>query len=226
MVSIISAASLAWAGIGIISVTGTCAAAASSCTLSATKTGDLQIFVAVDVGSATIPSLPGSTTSIVTTTGGSSTSEVTVRIFCKDASSSGDTGSGTATNAVQITGISYAATGVTSTAACNTSGIGGIKSATGANASTTMTCGNIVSMTHSDGTSWVACAQILGQTTPCSISGMIQKATSGSGASSSIYDTETGVSSWATQTCTTATSSNVGYVMEILANHVGGSVEF
>jgi hypothetical protein len=81
---------------------GSCSAATTSCTLSATATGDLNVFACFRA-STTACTLPTGNISIATITGTTSS----VRIWCRLASSSSDTGSGTATNAAAVAGASY-----------------------------------------------------------------------------------------------------------------------
>jgi hypothetical protein len=94
---------------------GKCSATATSCTLSATATGDLNLFFAFRAGSTTPPTLPSGYTTVSTCTisGGCTTNSWL--LYCKIASSSGDTGSGTATNATAVAGLSYSGTTVDST---------------------------------------------------------------------------------------------------------------
>jgi hypothetical protein len=82
---------------------GNCAATATSCTLSATATGDINLFAAYRSSSATAPSLPAGYTNI----GTFSQSTTSFRLYCKVATSGADTGSGTAANATHVAGVSY-----------------------------------------------------------------------------------------------------------------------
>ena len=137
-----------------ISRTGSCAAQATSCTLSAVNSGDLIVCQGYRSASTTAPSLPGSNTSVLTLSTSSSGTTGAERMWCRKASSGSDTGSGTSTNASTVACIAYSGTGVGTTTNCATTGLGGHAS-NQAKASTTIDY-PAITMSRTDNTSWVA----------------------------------------------------------------------
>jgi hypothetical protein len=115
-----------------ISRDGSCAAVATSCTLSATATGSLKLVFAYRRASTTSPTCPvgwncaGGAVSLGGngTNGdnwGSSTPSGTAASYlfgCNVSTSSADTGTGTWTNATLVAALSYSGTGATSSTDC------------------------------------------------------------------------------------------------------------
>lgn len=198
------------ASAGLSTNNGHCIAATTSCTLSATATGSIQIFFAFRNGSTTPPSLPGSTTSIATGTGTSTS----WRLYCKIASSGSDTGSGTATNASDISGISYAGGDAITTATCASGGAGGRGAASWTNS--TNNCATLT-MTIGNGSGVVACFTASAATT-CMPTGMTQIDTVGTGPSLKSGDSNGNVSSWAGATCTSTNGNGVSVAVELFGS--------
>ena len=192
-----------------ISHTGSCANNSTSCTLSATATGDLKVVYAVNSTAATIPTLASGWTLIESKAGAGQVTMAEITA-CQVASSSSDTGTGTWTNATLITGISYAGTNVGTTANCNTTGVGGHSFAS-ANASTTM---NYQTITMSGTISWVNGSAAGSASSTCVPSGMTQVTGSSSGITAN--DTNGIVSSWATTGCTVTSEKWIEETIEIL----------
>ncbi len=200
---------------GLISIsrTGSCSAAVTSCTFSATATGDLKIVFAYRSGSTTAPTLPAGWTSIATGSVGFFGTTGAFRIGCNVSASGADTATGAWTNASGVVGISYAGTAVDTTANCNTTGIGATATSS-AQTSTTVTYPTIT-LDDSSGSSWVA--GFMGDSTSsntCTPTGMTSVTSTAERGS----DTNAGVSSWpAGKTCSVTSSTWMSYVAEILA---------
>lgn len=192
-----------------ISRTGSCAATATSCTLSAVNTGDLVVGWAFRNGSTTAPSTPTSNTSVDTNNTGAGGTVGSYRIWCRVASSSGDTGSGAATNATAVFAEAFSGTPVISTALCNTTGIGNFTH----NSAKTSTSASFNTFTVSDANNWVL--GFLGDTgsSLCTPTGMTSVASSGTVGGN---DTNGTVSSWSTTTCTVTSSTWMTWTGEVL----------
>lgn len=206
-----------------ISRTGSCSAATTSCTFSATATGDLKIIFAFRSGSNTPPTLPAGWTTILTVQAGSGGTTASARIGCNKSSSGSDTGSGTWTNATDVVGASYAGTGVNATSDCNTTGIGGI----GSNSAKTSTSLNYptITMSRANGTSWVmgdSGGTATSGTITCAPSGMTSITTGGTGPQARASDTNATVSSWSSTSCTVASETWVSAVVEVIVPPIGG----
>lgn len=198
-----------------ISRSGNCTAAAAACTLSAVNTGDLKVIWAVDIGSATIPSLPASFTNFSSATIGSGATQVSFRVYCAKAANAADTGTGTATNATLIASVAYTGTNVGTTGNCNTTGLGANGNASSASTST-LTCKG-VALQRTNSTSWVACLAATSNSTgtpTCVPTGMNQAV----GATSITFmDTNTGVASWADSGCAVTTETIGQRSIELIA---------
>jgi hypothetical protein len=194
---------------------GTCSASTTSCTFSATATGSLKIIFAYRSGSTTAPTLPAGWTTVLTIATSASGTTGAVRVGCNDSSSSGDTGSGTWTNATDVVGMSYSGTPVVDTASCNTTGIG----ATANNNAKASTTANFPAITLQvpTGTSWVAgfaadSAAVVGAPT-----NMTATVAGGTGPAAAGNDTNTTATTWPSTNVTVTSSTWLTAVVEILA---------
>lgn len=195
---------------GAIARTGSCAATATSCTLSAVSAGDLVVSFAYRSGSTTAPSADASNTTIATAATANGGTTGSLRISCRKASSGSDTSSGTYTNASAVTAIAYSGTAVNATADCNTTGVGGT-STNNAKTSTTASY-DAITMQDTSGNAWVAGWLGASASSHCVPTGMTAVASSGTGSSK---DTNAVASSWSTQTCTVSSETWMSYVTEI-----------
>ncbi len=191
-----------------ISEAGACSASTTSCTLSATATGNVNIFWAYRSGSTTAPTLPTGYTSIssgATATGGTVGSFL---LYCKVASSGSDTGSGTATNATAVAGVSYAGTQASATAPC---GVQGVSLVTAANAKTSTTA-SFTTLTIENSNNWVV--GFLGDSagSTCFPASLTSRTATGDVA---IGDTNATVSSFSTGTCTVSSSTWMSVTAEL-----------
>ena len=200
----------------VISRTGFCAAHTTSCTLSAVNSGDLVLMFAYRSGSTTAPSLPASNTSITTkatATGGTTGSW---RAYCRKASSSGDTGSGTATNATDIVAVAYSGTGINATGDCNSTGVDGTNfSFNSAKTSTTADYPAIIAYTGGNNLHWLA--GFVGDSAggSCSPTGM-SDFTANAVSTIRGSDTNAVATTWADQTCTVTSGTWMTGVFEII----------
>jgi hypothetical protein len=197
---------------GAIARDGNGGAVGTSFTFSATATGDLKIVVAFDSGATTIPTLPSGWTTIATvatTTGGTPGA---IRIGCNVSSSSGDTGSGTWTNATDVVGVSYSGTLVNVTADCNLTGVGN-RATNSAKASTTV---NFPTIAVQAANNWVLGIAADSGVIVGAPSLMSQFKTAGTGPSLAANDTNATVSSWASTNVTVTSSTWLSFVGEIL----------
>jgi hypothetical protein len=184
---------------------GTCSVtSATSCTFSATATNDLKIVIAYG-SSTTTPTVPGTMTAVFSSTA----APHHFVVACNRSSSSGDTGSGTFTNAVAITGVSYSGAATGTTANCNTTGVGA-NAIDGASSSTFRY--DALTLNHTDGTSWVAGGGTA-SSAPGAPSGMTSRV---SNSIASMSDTNGVVSSWSQQTVTVGAAAWASYTLEIL----------
>jgi hypothetical protein len=202
----------AGAGLAPVARDGSCSAAGTSCTFSATSPGDLKIVFAYRSASTTAPSLPSGWTNIATfaTATGGATAAVTVG--CEVSSSSGDTNSGTWTNASDVVGLSYSGTNVGTTANCNQTGIGQLAT-NSAKTSATADFPALNPMMYNSG-SWAV--GFLGNSAGglCTPSGMSAVSTVGSAILAN--DTEAPVTSWSDESCATTSGTWVSYVLEVV----------
>jgi hypothetical protein len=202
------------AGLATVARDGSCSAAAASCTFNATSPGDLKIVFAYRSASTTAPSLPSGWTSIATfaTATGGTTAAVTVG--CEVSSSSGDTGSGTWTNANGVVGVSYSGTNVGTTANCNQTGIGQL-ALNSAKTSATADFPTLNPMMYGSG-SWAVGFTGNSAGGVCTPSGMSAVATAGSGPAILVSDTNAPTSSWPDQTCPVTSGTWIDYVLEVV----------
>lgn len=198
-----------------IARSGSCSAAATSCTFSSTSTGALKFVLAIGTAGNT-PTVPGTFTSLTSVS--SVSGAFSYVIGCNVSSSSGDTATGTWTNASNVLGWSYTGTATGTTSNCPTTGVGGSK-ADSSGGSTTVKY-DAITMTHSDGSSWVVGVAMGSSTTPGAPTGMSSFVTNGS---SRISDTNGGVSSWSQQTVTVTSQIWASFVLEVLAPSVSGA---
>lgn len=200
----------------VIARDGNCTAATTSCTFSATATGDLKIIFASRSNSTSPPSLPGGGAWTTISSGATSSGGVphSYRIGCNVSSSSGDTGSGTWTNASDVVGLSYSGTAVGTTANCNITGVGAT-SFNNAKASTTI---NYAALTMQDtsGGSWVAGFAGTNLADSGAPSGMTNVTTAGSGPAASASDTNATATAWPSTNVTQASGTWMTAVLEIL----------
>lgn len=196
-----------------IAVTGT--ANANNGNFSATAGGDLKIVFAFRSNSLTPPALPAGWTNIASGGSTGSGTNAAYRIGCNKSADGTATAVGYWVNAANIVGVSLAGTLVNATADCNTTGIGG-KAANNAESSTTASF-NSITMTDNSGNSWVL--GFLGDTanSNCTPTGMSLRVSSLTSYAWE-YDTNGGVTSWTTQTCTVSSGTWMTYVLEALAN--------
>lgn len=206
---------------GAISRDGTCTAATTSCTFSATATNSLKLIFAYRSGSTTAPTLPAGWTTITTLATSATGTTGAMRIGCNYSSSSGDTGSGTWTNATSVTGISYSGTVVGTTATCNITGIGAISS-NQAKASTTVNFAALV-MHDSHSNSWVT-GFVGSNVTACTPSGMTSQVTANSSTNIG-NDTNATVSGWSSTNCTISSGTWITAVVEVMAPTSGGTIQ-
>ena len=172
------------------------------------------------IASTTAPTLPGSNTSIFTSSTGATTS---FRVWCHVASGASD-GTGTATNATGgVVAFWFSGTSATTTGACATQGIAiGVVATANQQYSASGTSLTISGLTMSSGTdsSWIvtftgtntsgdACVPA-GITNPTTPAGYIQGGTSNGP-----------LASWAQTTCTITTSVGRSFALEILAADSG-----
>lgn len=214
----------AWAA---IARDGSCEAATSSCTFSATATGDLKIVIAI-TSASTLATLPSGWTTIATCVGGQSSgcggTTGTIRSFrvgCNVSSSSGDTGTGTWTNSSSILAASYSGTAVGTTGNCNTTGIGG-KATDAAQSSTTVNY-DAITLSNTDNTSWVLGGAVGTGSLPAAPTGMTSVVSTGVG--SRLSDTNATASSWTLKTVTVTSGTWVSFVGEILQHTPSSTVK-
>lgn len=193
---------------------GNCAATATSCTFSATATGDMKIVFAYVNNSVTIPSLPAGWTTI--DSGATAATGVTAafRIGCNVSSSSGDTGTGTWTGATMVSAISYSGTSVLTTGNCNFTGVGATAK-NNAKTSTTLNYPAIGSPHQATGTSWFAGFAGASAGAACTPTGMTSVASNGAGPAVAVADTNAGAASWSSTNCTVTSGTWMSSVLEI-----------
>ena len=199
---------------GAIARTGSCGGT-TSCTDSATATGDLKLVFAYRSGNVTPPTLPAGWTTITTIATTATGTVGSVRIGCNVSSSSGDTGSGTWTNSSELTLLSYSGTAVTSTASCNTGGIGNFVT-NNAKASTTANF-PVMPLGDLNNVSWIVgfaadSAAVVGDPT-----GLTQVTSAGTGPSVSAKDSNATATTWASANVTVTSSTWLTAVLEIRA---------
>lgn len=201
---------------------GSCTAANTSCTFSATATGDLKIIFAMASG-LTAPTLPTGWTSIATlgTTGSSGSTNITTIIGCNVSSSSADTGSGTWTSATNVVGMSYSGTPVGTTANCNLTGTH-VLSSNQAKASTTINYQG--GFTFVGANSWVVGFAGDHSVATCNPATLTNVTTSGTGPEATANDSNAAVASYSSGTCTVASSAWVSFVVEILNQNCSNTV--
>ena len=185
----------------------------TSGTFSGTATGSLKIVFAYRNASTTPPTLPAGWTTIFASAGGTTNS---FRVGCNVSSSSGDTGTGTWTNASEIIGVSYAGTDANTTANCNTTGIGSLNAGTASNTAVTSTTFNAPAITVTGSTSWVV--NFGGSTAAglCTPSGMTLVTTQGTGPEDIVSDTNAGATSWPSTNCTITSGTWRSYVLQVI----------
>jgi hypothetical protein len=206
----------AWAA---INHDGNCYNASTSCTLTATATGDLKIVIAVHAGQITPPTLPAGWTQIATVATPNSGAIRAATIGCNVSSSSGDTGTGTWTGATNIIAASYSGTGVGTTGNCNTTGIGAFATDQ-AQTSTTINF-DAITLHVGSGSSWVigACHSS-GTACGTAPTNMTIYKNGGTGLQV-LNDTNAGVTAWTLQTLTVTSGTWLTFVGEILASSAG-----
>lgn len=197
----------AWA---MISRTGSCSAQSTTCTLTASNSGDLVVAVAFGTtGAIFLP--PSSNWKQVA---GSTAGGITFLAGCEE--STGSTSIGTWANAGAIVAASYAGTGVRSSANCNTTGVGGTGQAENTSGSTTITCQGIT-MSNTSGSSWVGCFEgLTANEAGCTPNHMTAFAASVNRVIGN--DTNGGATGWLTTSCSVGSSTEYwAFTAEILA---------
>ena len=210
-----------------IARTGSCSATATSCTLSASATGNVNVFWAYHAASATVPTLPTPVCATATTTGcyqkiGSYPASPTSTtgaglLYCRIATSSGDTGSGTATNATAVAGLSYSGINAPSNLSASCAGMGvGQGVFHNATSSTTvtlsaLTAGNAI-LNSND---WIAAFE--GGSTGTCTPATVWSSVSATGDVAAL-DSNGAVSSYSSATtCTVTSGANISVVFVIAA---------
>lgn len=193
---------------------GLCNAQSTACTFTATATGSLKVVFAFN-NAATIPTVPGTYTTIDSATVNSGGSRISYAVGCNISSSSGDTGSGTWTNATSVVGTSYSGTAGGTTADCNTTGVGAFTHGNAAG-STSM---NYPALTLQNGSgSWVigdAGGGAGSGTITCTPTGMTVRGTPPTNAR--VSDTNGTVASWSSTSCTVSSENWVTWLGEAKA---------
>jgi Fibronectin type III domain len=200
-----------------IARTGSCAAAATSCTLSAVTTGDLVLVFAYRTGSTTAPSAAAGNTSVRTVSTNNGGTTGSYRLSCRRAASSSDTSTGVYTNASAVVAVSYSGTEVNATANCATTGIG-TRAATGNGVNWAKTSATVnhptFTLLKSDTSSWVV-GFMGGSATAsvCSPGGLTNVVSSGR---IRVSDTNASVNTWAGGTCSVSAQTWMSETVEIL----------
>lgn len=205
---------------GAIARAGSCSATATSCTLSGTATGDLNIFFAYRTGSTTAPSLPASNFTIATVTGTTSS----LRIYCRVASSGADTGSGTATNATAVTGAAYSGTDVPTNLSVACQGNGAAQGAT--NTAASGTTATFPALTMFDANDWVIgfVGAAAGSTCVSDPTGLTNVTKTGD---VQLLDSNATASTFAQATCTVGSGTNISATIVLKAppiSNAGGPI--
>lgn len=192
-----------------IARTGTCAAATTACTFTATAAGDLKLIFSYNSSSGTIPTLAAGWSAV---TSGVQTATA-IRVGCNISSSSGDTGSGTWTNATNVVGLSYSGTNGISSTTCGQRGV----SNTGFNSATSSTSVDFYMLTlkGQTGTSWVVGFAGDSAALPAAPTGMTQETSSGTGPAAAANDTNGTVSSWSSTNVVVASSTWLTLTVQI-----------
>lgn len=195
-----------------IARTGNCpGAAATSCTFSATATNDVKVVVAFRSGNVTPPTLPAGWTSIVTGTGTTSS----YRVGCNISSSSGDTGSGTWTNATDIAGASYSGAATSTTANCNSDAV--IANSLGANTGNSASENYTATSFRQSQTSldWSIGVGMHKTSTNCTPTGMTSVTSGGGGPAVIFNDSNATATTWAGASCAVTSGVWLTQVLEI-----------
>lgn len=206
---------------GQVARTGSCAAAANTCTLSAVAGGDLVIVFAYLQGNK-VPTIPAGFTSISSGNTSGSGTNVGWNMVCKKASSGSDTSAGTwngANAATFVEAAAYSGTPVNLTADCNTTGIGGQATISG-KGSTTITY-PALTMSYSDSTSWVVAFAVDSAAVPSTtVSGSPALSSVNSGGTAPggrVLDTNAVANSFPAHTSTVTSSSWASGTAELLS---------
>ncbi len=221
-----------------ISLTGSGASTGTSTTISTgtVSTGNLNLFWAYHAASATVPSTPTPICATATTTGcyqkiGSYPASPTsttgaALLYCRIATSSSDTGSGTATNATAVSGLSFsginAASNLSATCAGMGAGQGIFHNATGSTTVTlsALTGGNAI-LNSND---WLAAFEgdsVASTCTPSTVWTNVAGGTTGDVWAGTSNGTVSSYSS--NTTCTVSTGNHIEVVVVIAAPPQTGS---
>lgn len=196
---------------GNISVDGTCSGT-TSCTLSAVQAGDLKVCFAFHSASTTIPTLPGTFATVDSAATAAGGTPGAFRIGSAMASSNSDTGSGTWTNATNVSCYAFTGSKVVITAISNVTGVGGFAH----NSAKTSTSLNFPANTNqaTDSTSWTV--GFAGSSVPsfCTPAGLSNRATASTG-DVSAYDTNGSAGSYAGASCSVSSGTWMTDVLEI-----------
>lgn len=191
---------------------GSCSATATSCTLSATATGDLNVFYAYHAASATVPTVPAGYTKIGSFPASPTSTTGAAVLYCKIATSSGDTGSGTATNATAVAGLSYSGIASPSNLSASCAGMGvGAGTRNNGTSSTTTTFGALTLIGTSN---WVAAFMGDSAGSTCTPGTLTSRSATGDVRA---LDTNATVSSWSSATCTVSSSAWISMTFVIQA---------
>ena len=199
---------------GQLVLVGGCAASATSCT-PATVGGHTfasgQFIYTFAFRTATIaPTVSSSPTFIGLDTASASSSSF--RSGCA-VSTSGSPSSGTWANATRVVTLIYSGSPATSTVVCASSGVGG-KTASGTSGTTSTITYTGITLTHGDGSSWVIGAAG-GSAAVCTPATVLYAEESGTDLVGN--DTNGGVTSFSTLTCTGSTGNWKSDTVELLS---------
>ncbi len=191
---------------------GTIATPVNNCTLSAASTGNPNIFFAYRSASTTAPALPSGYTNIGTFPTASGGVTGVARMYCKLATSSGDTGSGTATNATGVLGLSYSGVNAPSNLSASCAGMAVAQgNFQNAKTSTTVTFGTLTILNSND---WVGAflgTSVTGCTPASGLSSVASTVTVNA------LDTNGPVSSFSAETCTISSGTWISVTFALLA---------
>ena len=213
---ILSALLLSVRSFGALLIDGSCQAASTACTLSATASGSfITVFAAR--ASNTPPTLPGAYSNLGTgiIQAGAGGTLASARVACRIASGSGDTTVTGFTNATLIIAVSFSGDAAQNTLGCGTGGIGNFIFSS-AKTSTSISF-PALKLAHTSGSSWILAFGYASAAAPGAPTGLMQFQTVGAGPGLGGYDSNGGLTSWSAQSVTVASSTWLSAVIEIRA---------